>query len=54
MVEICYMNIDSFIIHVKTDDICKGIAKDVKTRFNTSNIETDRSLSKEKMKKYLC
>ena len=30
---------DSFIVYIKTDDIYKGIAKDVKTRFDTSNYE---------------
>ena len=31
-----YMNKDSFIVHVKTDAICKDIAEDVETRFDTS------------------
>ena len=35
--KLCYMDTDSFIIHVKTDDIYKDIAEDVKTRFDTSN-----------------
>ena len=35
--KLCYMDTDSFIIHVKTDDIYKDIAEDVKTRFYTSN-----------------
>ena len=29
------MNIDSFIVHVKTEDIYKDIAEDVETRFDT-------------------
>ena len=33
-----------FIVHVKTDDIYKGIAKDVETRFDTSNYELNRPL----------
>ena len=32
--KLCYMNTDSFIVHVKTDDIYKDIA-DVETRFET-------------------
>ena len=30
------MNIDSFIVHLTTEDICKDIAEDVETRFDTS------------------
>ena len=36
------MDTDSFIVHVKTDDIYKDIAEDVETRFGTSNFEIDR------------
>ena len=42
------MNTDSFIVFMKTDDIYKNIAEDIETRFDTSNHELDRSLSKEK------
>ena len=42
--KLCYMDIDSFIVHVKTDDIYKDIAEDIKARFDTSNYEIDRSL----------
>ena len=45
---LCYMNRDSFIAYMKTDDIYKDIAEDVETRFYTSNYELDRSLSKGK------
>ena len=38
------MDIDSFIVHVKTDDICIDIPEDVETRFDT-NYEIDRLLS---------
>ena len=38
------MDTDSFIIHVKTDDIYKDVAEDVETRFDTSNYEIDRPL----------
>ena len=34
----------------KTDDIYKDIAEDSETRFDTSNFELDRPLSKEKIK----
>ena len=41
------MDTDSFIVHVKTDDIYKVIAEDVQTRFDTSNVELDRPFSKK-------
>ena len=49
----CYMDTDSFIVPVKADNIYKGIAEDVETRFCTSNFEIDRPLSKEKKKKVI-
>ena len=39
--KLCYMDTDSFIVHVKTDDIYKDIAEDVETRFDTSNYESE-------------
>ena len=33
--KLCYMDTDSFIVHVKTDYIYKDIAGDVETRFDT-------------------
>ena len=47
---------DSFIVYLKTDDIYKDIAEDVKTKFDTSNYELecnfiDRVLLKGKNKK---
>ena len=41
------MNNDSFIVHVKTDNIYKDLAQDVETRFDTSNFEIDRPLPKK-------
>ena len=37
--KLCYMDTNSFIVHVKTDDVYKSIAEDVETRFDTSNYE---------------
>ena len=51
--KLCYMDTDSFIVHVKTDRIYKDIAEDVETRFDTSNFEIDRPLSKGKNKKVI-
>ena len=53
--KLCYMDTDSFILYIKTDDIYKDIAKDVETRFDTSNNElecnsTERPLPKGKNK----
>ena len=36
-VRICCMDTDSFIVHVKTDDIYEDITEEVGTRFETSN-----------------
>ena len=47
----CYMDTDSFIVHVKTDDIYKDIAKDVEKRFYTSNYKIDRPLPIGKSRK---
>ena len=41
MQKLCYRDTDSFTVHVKTDDICKDIAKDIETRFDASNFEID-------------
>ena len=45
------MDTDSFIVHVKTDDIYKDIREDVETRFDTSHFEIDRPLPKGENKK---
>ena len=41
-VKLCYMDTDSFIVYVKTNDIYKDIAADVETRIDTSSFEIDR------------
>ena len=35
--KLCYMDRDSFIVYIKTNDICKDITEDVETSFDTSN-----------------
>ena len=45
------MDTDSFIIHIKTEDVYKYIADDIEARFDTSNYEVDRSLPTGKNKK---
>ena len=47
------MDTDSFIVYIKTDDIYRDITEDVENRFDTSNYELDRLLSKEKKKKVI-
>ena len=49
--KLCYMDTDSFILHVKTEDIYEGIGKDVEKMFDTSNYELERSLPRRKNKK---
>ena len=48
--KLCYMDTDSFIIHVKTKDVYEDIADDVEKRFDTSNYEVNRPLPPEKNK----
>ena len=49
----CYMDTDSFILHIKTDDIYKDIAEVAEVRFDTLNYEIDRPLTKGKNKKVI-
>ena len=44
-VKLCYMDTDSFITYIKTEDFYKDIADDVECKFDTSNYEVDRPLS---------
>ena len=46
--EICFMEADSFIVYIKTEDIYADIVKDVETRFDTSNYELDGPLPEGK------
>ena len=45
------MDTDSFLVYIKAEDIYKGIAEDIETKFDTSNYELDRPLPKGKHKK---
>ena len=47
------MDKGSFIKNVKTDDIYKDIPEYVETRFDTSNYELDKPISKGKNKKVI-
>ena len=41
-VKLCYMDTDSFIMHIKAEDFYEDIANDVQKRFDTSNYEVNR------------
>ena len=48
--KLCYTDIDSFIIDIKTEDFYEDIADDVEKRFDISNYEVDRPLPTGKNK----
>ena len=50
-VKLCYMDTDSFIMDIKTNDFYEDFASDVKNRFDTSNYEVNRPLPTRKNKK---
>ena len=52
-VKLCYMDPNSFIMNIKTEDFYKDIANDVEKRLDTSNYECDRPLSTGKNKKVI-
>ena len=52
-VKLCYMDTDSFIMHIKTEDFYKDIADNVEKRFDTSNYEVSRPLPTGKNKKVI-
>ena len=52
-VKLCYMDTDSLIMNIKTNDFYKDISYDVDKRFGTSNYECNRPLSTGKNKKVI-
>ena len=52
-VKLCYMDTDSFVMNIKTEDFYKDIANDVEKRFDMSNYEIDRPLPTGKNKKVI-
>ena len=50
-VKLCYMDTDSFVMNIKTENFYKDIANVVEKRFDTSNYEVERPLSTGKNKK---
>ena len=43
-VKLCYMDTDSFVLNVRTEDFYTDISEDIKDRFDTSNFYCDRPL----------
>ena len=52
-VKLCYMDMDSFVMHIKTNDFYKDISHDVDNRFDTSNYKVKRPLPIGKNKKVI-
>ena len=52
-VRLCYMNTDSFVMHIKTNDFYKDISHDVYNRFDTSNYGINGPLPIGKNKKVI-
>ena len=50
-IKLFFMDTDSFITHIKADDIYKDILEDVEARFHTSQL--DRPLPIEKNRKVI-
>ena len=42
-VKLCYMDTDSFVMHIKTNDFYKDVANDVECKFDTSNYVVNTS-----------
>ena len=51
--KLCYMDRDSFIMNIKTEDFYEDIASDVEKRSDTSNYEVSRPLPKGKNKQVI-
>ena len=52
-VKLCYMDTDSLVMNIKTEDFCEDITNDVEKRFDTSNYEVNRPLPAGKNKKVI-
>ena len=52
-IKLCYMDTDSYVYDIKTEDFYKDIAKDVEARFDTSAYTNDRRLPIGKNKKVI-
>ena len=52
-IKLCYMDTDSLVMNIKTEDFYKDISNDVEKRFYTSNYEVNRPLPTGKNKKVI-
>ena len=52
-IKLCYMDTDSFIINIKTNDFYEDVANDVENRFDTSFSEVNRPLLMGRNKKVI-
>ena len=52
-IKLCYMDTNSFVKNIKTNDFYKDISNDVEKRFDTSNYECNRPLPIGKNKKII-
>ena len=52
-VKLCYMDTDSFVMNIRTNDFYKDMASDIEKRFDTSNYEVNRPLPTGKNKKVI-
>ena len=52
-VKLCYMDTESFIMNIKTNDFYEDIDSDVENRFDTSNYEVNRPLQTGKNKEVI-
>ena len=52
-VKLCYMDTDSFIMHIRTEDFSKDIANGVEKRFDTSKYDVNRPLPTGKNRKVI-
>ena len=50
-IRLCYMDTDSFIMHIKTEDFYKDIADDVERMYDTSSYTVERPLPMGENKK---
>ena len=52
-IKLCYMDTDSLISFIKTEDFYEDVANNVEKRFDTSNYEVDRPVPTGKNKKVI-
>ena len=51
--QLCYMDTDSFIFNLKTEDWYKDMSNDIDRRSDTSNVQTNIPIRKDINKKIL-